>query len=48
MAIGHDKRLTNTTHVSLFPPSWGTLYQLPVHPRACGEHSKSDCLPMPQ
>ncbi len=28
MAIGHDKRLTKATHVSLLPPSWGTLYQL--------------------
>ncbi len=28
MAIGTDARLTNPTHVSLLPPSWGTLYEL--------------------
>lgn len=28
MAITHDPRLSNPTHVSLLPPSWGTLYQL--------------------
>ena len=28
MAIARDKRLTNTTHVSLLPVSWGTLYEL--------------------
>lgn len=28
MAIGADARLANPTHVSLLPPSWGTLYVL--------------------
>lgn len=28
MAIAHDKRLSNPKHVSLLPPSWGTLYAL--------------------
>jgi N6-adenosine-specific RNA methylase IME4 len=28
MKIAVDPRLTNATHVSLLPPSWGTLYQL--------------------
>lgn len=28
MAIAKDKRLANTNHGSLFPPSWRTLYQL--------------------
>ncbi|HWX36746.1 MAG TPA: MT-A70 family methyltransferase [Steroidobacteraceae bacterium] len=28
MAIGRDSRLTNRTHVSVLPNSWGTLYEL--------------------
>lgn len=28
MAVARDERLTNTQHVSLLPPSWGTLYEL--------------------
>jgi N6-adenosine-specific RNA methylase IME4 len=28
MKVADDRRLTNTKHVSLLPPSWGTLYQL--------------------
>src|SRR5262245_19788941 len=28
MAIAEDERLTKPTHVSLLPPSWGTLYLL--------------------
>lgn len=28
MAIAGDPRLTNPKHVSLLPPSWGTLYEL--------------------
>jgi Protein of unknown function (DUF3102) len=28
MAIGQDNRLSNPTHVSLLPASWGTLYEL--------------------
>lgn len=28
MAIATDKRLTNDSHVSHLPPSWGTLYEL--------------------
>ncbi len=28
MAIGRDQRLTNRTHVSVLPNSWGTLYEL--------------------
>ena len=28
MAVAQDARLTNTKHVSLLPPSWGTLYEL--------------------
>jgi hypothetical protein len=28
MRIAADERLTNTKHVSLLPPSWGTLYEL--------------------
>jgi N6-adenosine-specific RNA methylase IME4 len=28
MAVGRDERITNATHVSHLPPSWGTLYEL--------------------
>jgi hypothetical protein len=28
MAISKDDRLTNAAHVSLLPPSWGTLYEI--------------------
>lgn len=28
MEIARDPRLTDTTHVSVLPPSWGTLYEL--------------------
>ena len=28
MAVAADERLANPTHVSLLPPSWGTLYEL--------------------
>lgn len=28
MAIACDQRLVNSTHVSLLPPSWGTLYEM--------------------
>ena len=28
MAIASDQRLSNTTHVSLLPASWQTLYEL--------------------
>ena len=28
MAIASDKRLSNPTHASLLPPSWGTLYEI--------------------
>ncbi len=28
MIVAKDERLSNTTHVSHLPPSWGTLYEL--------------------
>jgi Protein of unknown function (DUF3102) len=28
MKIAEDKRITNTKHVSLLPPSWGALYEI--------------------
>ena len=28
MAVAHDQRLSNVTHVQHLPPHWGTLYEL--------------------
>jgi hypothetical protein len=42
MAIAGDERLTNPTHVSHLPPSWGTLYELSKLDDAAFESGVSD------
>jgi len=50
MAVAADARLANPTHVSLLPPSWGTLYELTKLPDdAVGyatHHAKLQQLPV--
>lgn len=42
MAIARDERLTKPTHVSLLPPSWGTLYELTKLPNETFEARIAD------